>query len=247
MMKFLKLIQAKQENLMTEKVPTVAFIGDSVTHGCFELKVGDQNRVAPIYDEENAYPNDFRKILSLLYPSVPINIIHAGINGDGTNSGVQRLERDVLEYHPDLTIVCFGLNDVHNGKEFIPTYCKNLSIIFEKVKEAGGEVIFMTPNMMNTYVHDCITYVGRADFLNKIAEKTADFQNNGVFDAFVSSAKQTAQEHGVPVCDVYFKWKKLFENGVSVTQLLSNYINHPLRELHWLFAYSLVETLMEIQ
>ena len=245
MMNFIKLITDKKENLMEEKVPTVAFIGDSVTHGCFELEVGDQNRVEPVYDVANAYPQYFSRILSILYPNVPINVIHAGINGDGTKGGVQRLERDVLRYHPDLTVVCFGLNDVHGGKDSISTYCRNLSLIFERIKDSGGEVIFMTPNMMNTYVQDCPTYVGRAAFLNGIAEKTAAFQNNGTFDAFIEAAKKTAVEQEVPVCDVYSKWKTLQKNGVSTTWLLSNYINHPTREMHWLFAYSLIETIMK--
>lgn len=243
-MNFIKLVMAKQENLMAEKVPTVAFIGDSVTHGCFELEVGDRNQVEAVYDVENAYPHYFRKILSVLYPRVPINLIYAGINGDGTKGGIQRLERDVLSYHPDLTVVCFGLNDVHKGKEYIPTYCQNLSTIFGKIQENGGEVVFMTPNMMNTYVQDCQVYVDRASFLNGIAEKTAQLQNDGTFDAFIEAAKQTAVEKNVLVCDVYSKWKALQKNGVSTTRLLSNYINHPTRELHWLFAYSLMETIM---
>ena len=47
------------------------------------------------------------------------------------------------------------------------------------------------------------------------------------------------------ICDVYFKWKTLEENGVDVTALLSNEINHPRSEMHMLFAYSLVEEIMK--
>ena len=35
----------------------------------------------------------------------------------------------------------------------------------------------------------------------------------------------------------------MFDGGVDITDLLSNYLNHPTRELHWLFAYSLVHTM----
>ena len=35
------------------------------------------------------------------------------------------------------------------------------------------------------------------------------------------------------------------ELGVDTTELLSNYINHPKREMHWLFASSLVDAMME--
>ena len=38
---------------------------------------------------------------------------------------------------------------------------------------------------------------------------------------------------------------KLMEaNGVDTTELMSNFINHPTREMHNLFAFSLVETMM---
>jgi hypothetical protein len=35
------------------------------------------------------------------------------------------------------------------------------------------------------------------------------------------------------------------QNGVDTTELLSNKINHPIREMNWLFAYSLVEEMMK--
>ena len=37
----------------------------------------------------------------------------------------------------------------------------------------------------------------------------------------------------------------MYECGVDVTELLSNKINHPTREMNWLFAYSLVETMFD--
>ncbi len=41
------------------------------------------------------------------------------------------------------------------------------------------------------------------------------------------------------------KWKKLYENGVDVTALLSNKINHPTKDMNYLFAISLVEMFFE--
>ena len=46
------------------------------------------------------------------------------------------------------------------------------------------------------------------------------------------------------VCDCYAKWKLLSQNGVDTTALLANGINHPSREMAWMFAYSLLETMM---
>ena len=61
----------------------------------------------------------------------------------------------------------------------------------------------------------------------------------------VAAAMLAASECCVRICDVYFKWKTLEENGVDVTALLSNEINHPRSEMHMLFAYSLVEEIMK--
>lgn len=49
---------------------------------------------------------------------------------------------------------------------------------------------------------------------------------------------------GVPVCDVYARWKSLYSYGADITELLANYINHPIREMNRLSAYLLVETML---
>ena len=48
----------------------------------------------------------------------------------------------------------------------------------------------------------------------------------------------------MPVCDAYARWKSMQENGVDITEMLANLINHPSREMHWLFAHALLETMM---
>ena len=63
-------------------------------------------------------------------------------------------------------------------------------------------------------------------------------------DEYMKTAKQVCVEKGVKVCDCYEKWKQLYNSGVNVTELLSNKVNHPLREMHWLFAYMLVDTML---
>lgn len=242
-MKFVELIQQKQNDNMNQKVPTVAFLGDSVTQGCFEVYQDSEGNIGTVFDKNCAYHNYFARIFSVLYPSVPINIINAGINGDTAPHGYERLERDVLAANPDLVIVCYGLNDSSLGAGRLGEYIEGLENIFIQLKRKAIDVIFMTPNLMNTQVSCHIS----SPFFQKIAEETAKTQNQGIMDLYIDSARDVCQKHKVPICDCYAKWKVLQERGVKTTELLSNKINHPTREMNWLFAYALAEAILKIE
>ena len=56
--------------------------------------------------------------------------------------------------------------------------------------------------------------------------------------------KKEPEKTGVRVRDCYEKWMRLAESGVDTTALLANAINHPTREMHWLFANALLEELL---
>ena len=60
----------------------------------------------------------------------------------------------------------------------------------------------------------------------------------------MDKARELAQSVGVKVCDCYSKWKTLSENE-DTTLLLANRTNHPIPEMHKLFAQSLYEIIME--
>ena len=234
-----KLAKKAKDNRQEAPV-TIAFYGDSVTQGCFELyKVGEAGHQT-IFDKTSVYHAKITQILSVLYPTVPVNIINAGISGNGAKGALKRLERDVLKFHPDLTVVCFGLNDSGGGLEGLQDYKDSLEQIFSQLEDVGSEIIFMTPNMMATEV-SC--HVTDPHFI-AIAEDACKRQNEGLMDQYMQAAKEVCAQHGVRVCDCYEKWKALAASGVDVTELLANKINHPTREMHWLFAYSLVETML---
>jgi len=196
----------------------IVVFGDSITHGSFN---GYNNY-------EAVYWNLLKQKLNQFRDDIPVNIINAAIGGTTAFRSLGRIERDVLSHHPDLIIICFGLNDVN--KE-LSQYTSSLKIIFSKCIESGAEVIFMTPNMLNTYIADD-TPLEWIDY----SAKTMVFQNEGRLDEYINEAIKTAEEMGVKVCDCYKEWKKLYESGVDTTKLLSNRINHPTEEMHKLFA-----------
>ncbi len=241
-MRIIEKIKAKQENNWDYGGITIGFLGDSVTQGCFELYLNNHGGIETCYDQKNAYHSYVSRILSMLYPSVPINIINAGIGGGNASHGAARIEKDLLVHHPDLCVVCFGLNDAMNGMEGIANYTKGLSDIFIELKRAEIETIFMTPNMMNTEISVHL----KEEAACNVAKDTLNVQTKGIMDAYMNAAIDVCQKNGVAVCDCYKKWKIMEGCGVDISNLLANHINHPIKELHWLFAVSLVETMFKM-
>ena len=240
-MEITKIFVEKKNNLMDAKCPTIAFLGDSVTQGCFDCYIKDNGEVDTYYEQEYTYHGYVKTILAHLFPTVPVHIINAGISGDGAVHASKRLTDDVLKFNPDLTVVCFGLNDSRGGIEGIPAYYEALKKIFENLKNAGSEVIFMTPNMMNTKISCHLKDSAIID----VAKECMQAQINGILEAYLEKAKEASMECNVRVCDIYAKWKLMHENGVDTTEILANKINHPTHMMNWLFAYSLVEEMMK--
>ncbi len=240
-MKIIEKMAQKASDNMDRSGVTIAFLGDSVTQGCFEICEIRPGAIEAIYDKNAAYHNYLARIFTVLYPTVPVNIINAGISGDNAVHGLSRLERDVISHSPDLTVVCFGLNDCGRGEQGITEDKDALAEMFKRLTAAGGEVIFMTPNMMCTGVSHLLTN----DLFRGVAAGIAGLQNAGMLDKYVAAAVDAANIAGVRVCDCYSKWKRLNECGVDTTELLANKINHPDRNMNWLFAIALTETMFE--
>ena len=209
---------------------TLAFLGDSVTHGCFEDDV---------FDFESVYHAKLVRMIHRDHPIVPVNVINAGVGGTTATASLARLERDVIAHHPDLAVVCFGLNDVTRSLE---DYAAAMDEIFRRFKEAEIPAALLTPNMLNTYVDE--QHV-RPDLL-RYARVTCDCQVSGKMDRFMDAARECARRHGAHICDCYAQWQSLAASGTDTTQLLVNYLNHPTRDMHQLFAdelYALIQRL----
>ena len=236
-----RMAQRAKDNAGCEGV-TIAFLGDSVTQGCFEIYRTGPDTLETVYDKKSSYEMALYDMLSVLFPSVPVNIINAGISGDNSGGGLRRLDRDVISHRPDLCVVCYGLNDCSVEEGSVEKYAGNLEKIFEGLRAADIEIIFMTPNMMNTSVSPHLTDEG----FKALAERIAQMQNGGVFDAHINAARELCGKMNIPVCDCYAIWKRLAECGANTTELLSNKINHPTRKMNKMFSYELVKTMLDL-
>ena len=220
-----KLMMDMQGLIDNGPITIVAF-GDSVTHGAFSS--GE-------IDYEAVYHHLLAKKISKVREYVPVNVINAGIGGISAKGSLGRLESQALKHDPDLMIVAFGLNDVNGSLE---SYLSSLKTIFAACLERNIETVFLTPNMLNTYVAD-----DTAESLRGYAAKTADMQTNGRMDEYIFAAKELALSMGVKVADCYSKWREMAKT-TDTTVLLDNRINHPCREMHQLFADTIFDVIL---
>lgn len=220
-MKIAEKLKMNSDGMIKHGAITIVAFGDSVTHGILGY-----NEVG----YETAYWNRLRKKILDIRNYVPVNVIDSGIEGITAKNSLDRMDRDVFAHNPDLVIIMFGLNDVNFPLE---EYTESLATMFERCNEKGIYTIFMTPNMLNTYVAED-TFEGYKTY----AEKTAQMQNEGRMDMYIEAAVKTAKENNIPVCDCYSKWKEMSKKQ-DTTMLLANRVNHPIREMHELFADNL--------
>ena len=214
----------------------IAFFGDSVTEGCFEIiRINGQLEV--IRD----YPNCFRALvenkLRQSYPNKEFEFFNFGLSGRDT-SGAVEIVPEIISKDVDLVIMCFGLNDFANQN--VELFKSNLSSIYERFIARNIKVVFMTHNMVNKYVNN-----EEPIELKEFASTCALLQNNGGVDLFVEAEKGIAAKYNVPVIDAYAKWKELESYGIDTSLLLCNYINHPTRKMHYLFANMICSFLEE--
>ena len=238
-MEIIEKIKKKANNLYEHRQPVIAFTGDSVTQGCFELYVKEEGVVKPVFNSSECYAEKVKKIFALLFPETNIMIVNAGISGNHAAIGSKRLRTDVLAHNPDLRVVCYGLNDSNDKEAGLEVYKSSLRKIFKDLKDAGSEVIFMTPNMCTNR----IDYSIKEKEIQNAAQRVMKTVNEGWLDKYIEEAKKVCDEEKVPVCDCYSIWKKLDNSGVDITSMLSNKLNHPIKEMHWMFAYELVKTM----
>ena len=237
-MKIIKKIENKQD-FYNYPTPVIAFLGDSVTHGCFECYEKSKGVIDTIYEIKNGYPTKVKEQLNELYPASHINIINAGLSGDRAVNAINRLERDVLAYNPDLCVVSFQLNDSMFGEAGLKEYKESLDAIFKELKKRDIEIIFLTENMMCTYVSKELDN----ELLRAIAAQSAEIENSGIAKKYRDAALEVCKNNEVNVCDIYAMWQKMKEDGEDITELLSNKINHPSRDFHPVIAQELIKVM----
>ena len=221
----------------------IVCIGDSVTQGCFELVKEQNGKINARYAPGSSYVRKLQDEIYRLYPVASVNVINSGLAGDNSTKALERFDRDVVRYSPDLVVVGLGLNDAlaPNIEQGCVDYVASMTRIFEKVADINAECIYLTPNMMCKYVNANIP----EGPVTTVATTAAKRQNDGVLTHYIDCVKTAAGRLDVHVADAYRQWQIYAENGVDTTQMLANYINHPHEELHQVFAQKILNTMFE--
>ena len=241
-MEIINKIQRKNNDFYKENPVTIAFLGDSVTHGCFECYADDYGNYQAVFEQKSGYPTKLKEILNMLYPRAQINIINSGISGDNVVNGNQRFERDIAPYSPDLVVVAYGLNDSTKGLDCLDDYINNLRDVFNKIKKLGSEIIFLMPNMMC----DSVSPFLKSNLERDFAKGLVNIEKNNILKTYFDKAEELCIENNVEYINLYEVWKTLNNNGVDTTHLLSNYVNHPIREFHYYMAMKIIEKMFGI-
>ena len=120
----------------------VAF-GDSLTHGTGA-------------SETTAYP-------AVLASLTGRTVINAGVPGDTTTSGLQRLPAVLDEYKPRLVLLCLGGNDMLRKQPEASTE-NNLRLLVQTIRASGANVVLIG-------VPEPRLFGGAPDFYTRIAEE----------------------------------------------------------------------------
>lgn len=145
----------------------IVVIGDSVSTGA---KSSGNTGIGPYAD---AYPEMTKKALSMKFGNSGVKLTNNAIGGSTSDWTADRLERTVVQYSPDLVIVCFGMNDSSADRVGYTdeTFRTNMVGQVEYIRERcpDTEILLVSSLLGNPYCFREERYVSHARILGEIA------------------------------------------------------------------------------
>lgn len=136
---------------------------------------------------------------------VRIKMVNNALGGMLSKAGSERIYEDVIEYHPDLVMISYGMNDA-SWKIPITEYISNMKYMIDAIKQDNPdcEIILISSMIANP---DSIQHLGQESYYLPLEYLTQQYQ-------------------GVVCLDMTNFTKYLFTRKRSV-DFLANNINHP--------------------
>jgi acyl-CoA thioesterase-1 len=192
-----------------------------------------------VLDQEAVYHARVIRELRRRHPQCTFDGLNAGAGGQTLETGLARLERDVVSHQPDLVLVSFGLNDSGAGEAGLPAFRDSLEVLLTALSgRTEAETILLTPNMMCHADNPRVSERWR-HALPELRER----QVTGVLARYAGAIREAGAAFEVPAADVYAEWERLRRSGVDTDDLLANGLNHPGEEGHALVARLVLKTL----
>ena len=120
--------------MSNEKAITIVAFGDSITEAAQQ-------------ELEDRWPEILRQALQAHFPGSGIMVVNAGVGGNTSREGLNRIEKDVLGHNPQFVLVEFG-NDATPEPDRHVTFNEftaNLDLIRTKVAQrAKGRIVLLT-------------------------------------------------------------------------------------------------------
>jgi lysophospholipase L1-like esterase/pimeloyl-ACP methyl ester carboxylesterase len=184
------------QTVFADQPVTVVCLGDSVT-GVYYHTGGLR-----------AYPEMLEIALKTTRPNTPVKVINAGISGNTTADGLNRLDRDVLQHKPQIVTISFGLNDMTR----VPAaqFRTNLQSLIDRCRAAGSHVVLCTPNAV-------------IDTADRPIIK---------LETFCDIIRDVAKQNEILVCDQYTAGRRLLQRAPRTWRLTMSDAIHPNMDGH---------------
>jgi acyl-CoA thioesterase I len=219
---FFSCIRQKARDVSARPVLLVAF-GDSVTQGAMQHYLLDSTQV---------YHSQWQRQLEDFFPTTTFSTINSGVSGGSAAQALERLDRDVITYQPDLVLVAFGLNDCLAGQAALPAFQAALETMIQRIRqETFADIVLLTPPRMAERINDSV----HSQFKEAVST-ILEAQTSGSLAAYAETIRQVAKQQQVPVADVHRQWERMKADGVDTDLWLINGLNHPNAQGHRLTA-----------
>lgn len=114
---------------------TIVCFGDSITENTFHTR-GRMNWVSLL--DESIFETCGNGVGT---------VINSGKCGSSYREGLERLDRDVLRFAPDLVVLAFGMNDAGRGMAGLEEFRRDARATVGRIRDAcGSEILIRTPN-----------------------------------------------------------------------------------------------------
>lgn len=155
-----------------DKKKKIVFFGDSIT----EAGVNKGGYIDVLNQEIN------KKGLSDKY-----ELVGAGVSGNKIYDLYLRLEKDVLDQHPDVVVIWVGVNDVWHKADFgtgtdYDKYGKFYDAVVKKIQATGAKVVVVTPAAIGERTDYSNSQDGDLNMYSNWIRKYAADNNLGLVD-----------------------------------------------------------------